>query len=126
MPNEYASRKLHEHNAQVTLMRTNEEENEALGKRIVERIIEGRGRRRSRRTAPVRILFPLRGISGIDAEGASFEGTKEREALLKGINQALESANAPDVTIETVPAHINDEAFAQAAVERLVKFLESR
>ena len=51
VPAPFRDRKLHVHNAQVTLMRTTPEENAAIGRWIVERL--------NRMEGPVRFLLPL-------------------------------------------------------------------
>ena len=55
VPSRFRGRKLHIHNPNVTLMRTTPEENEAIGRFIVERL--------NRMEGPVRFLIPEGGVS---------------------------------------------------------------
>ncbi len=61
VPSRFQGRKLHIHNPNVTLMRTTPEENEAIGRFIVERL--------NRMEGPVRFLIPEGGVSLLDAPG---------------------------------------------------------
>jgi len=107
VPQRYRSRRIHEHNPQVTLVRTTAEENAAMGRWIAERLNRMRG--------PVRFLLPAGGISAIDAPGQPFHDPQADAALF----EALESGLAPggNRRIQRVPAHINDAAFAAALVD---------
>jgi uncharacterized protein (UPF0261 family) len=58
VPPQFHDRKFHKHNAQVTLMRTNVDENRRMGAWIAEKMNQS--------TAPVRILIPEKGVSLID------------------------------------------------------------
>ena len=106
VPAQFADRNLYVHNPQVTLMRTTPEENKAIGRWIVERVncMEG----------PVRFLLPLHGVSTIDAPAKPFHDPKADAALFEAIRDGWQAA-ANRKLIE-VDAHINDPAFAEAAV----------
>jgi uncharacterized protein (UPF0261 family) len=106
VPAKFAGRKFHIHNAQVTLMRTTPDENAAIGTFIVERI--------NRMVGPVRFLLPLRGVSAIDAEGQVFHDPAADAALFQAIRSGWK-ASPRRVRVE-VDAHINDPAFAEAAL----------
>lgn len=106
VPAKYAARQFHVHNAHVTLMRTTPEENRAIGNFIVSRLNQMKG--------PVRFLLPLKGVSAIDAEGQVFHDPDADAALFDTIKQGWQKAENHEL-IE-VDAHINDPAFATAAV----------
>jgi uncharacterized protein (UPF0261 family) len=106
VPVKYRERKLHVHNAHVTLMRTNIDENRRIGAFIVERLNHMRG--------PVRFLLPLKGVSAIDAEGQVFHDAAANAALFDAIRKGWQPA--PHRQLIEVDAHINDTAFAEAAV----------
>jgi uncharacterized protein (UPF0261 family) len=106
VPAKYAGRTFHIHNAHVTLMRTTLEENQAIGAFIVSRL--------NRMKGPVRFLLPLKGISAIDAEGQVFHDPPATAALFDAIRAGWEKSDLRQL-IE-VDAHINDPAFATAAV----------
>jgi uncharacterized protein (UPF0261 family) len=109
VPVKFVGRKFHVHNAFVTLMRTTPEENAQIGKWIVERLNQMQGR--------VRFLLPLRGISAIDAEGKPFYDPVADAALFNAIRKNWQSA--PNRKLIEIDAHINDAAFADAAVAAL-------
>lgn len=100
------SRKIHVHNSSITLVRTNVEENRELGKLLGEKAMKSRS---------FKILFPEKGISGIDCSGGPFEDIAARMALLEGIKNVVD-----DTHIENIPCHINDPQFALKAVEDLL------
>ena len=106
VPPQFGSRNLYVHNAQVTLMRTTAEENAAIGRWIIERVNQMDG--------PVRFLLPLHGVSAIDAPGKPFHDAQADSALFAAIRDAWKSA--PNRQLIEIDAHINDPAFAEAAV----------
>ena len=106
VPAQFEQRKLYVHNPQVTLMRTTPGENAAIGRWIVERL--------NRMEGPVRFLLPLRGVSAIDAPGKPFHDPEADAALFDAIRSGWQAA--PHRTLIEIDTHINDPAFAAAAV----------
>ncbi len=106
VPEKYRDRKFHVHNAHVTLMRTTADENRRIGAFIVERLNQMQG--------PVRFLLPSKGVSAIDAEGQVFHDPEADTALFDAIKQGWQPA--PQRKLIEINAHINDPAFATAAV----------
>jgi uncharacterized protein (UPF0261 family) len=106
VPPQFAGRNLYIHNPQVTLMRTTPDENRAIGAWIVERI--------NRMAGPVRFLLPLQGVSAIDAPGMPFHDPAANHALFYAIRAGWVAA--PNRKLIEIDAHINDPAFAEAAV----------
>jgi uncharacterized protein (UPF0261 family) len=106
VPERFRGRKLHVHNANVTLMRTTSEENAKLGAEI--------GRKLSASKGPVTVLFPLRGVSAIDREGQPFDDSMARKALFSAIRASLRGKKLVELDL-----HINDPAFADAAAREL-------
>ena len=107
VPEKYAGRKFHIHNATVTLMRTTQQENAAIGRWIVERLNLMQG--------PVRFLLPLRGVSAIDVEGTPFHDPQADEALFDAIRTRWKSSTNRQL-IE-IDDHINSPQFAEAVVK---------
>ena len=109
VPDGFRDRLLYVHNPQVTLMRTTPEENVRFGQWI--------GAKLNRMTGPVRFLLPLGGVSLIDVPGQPFHDPDADRALF----EAIEADFEPTATkkLVRVPAAINDEAFAAAAVAAL-------
>jgi uncharacterized protein (UPF0261 family) len=108
VPTKFAKRNLYVHNAQVTLMRTTPEENEAIGQWIVARL--------NQMTGPVRFLIPLGGVSAIDAPGMPFHDPKASAAAFEAIRSGWKKA-ANRKLIE-VDANINDPKFVAEAVKQ--------
>jgi uncharacterized protein (UPF0261 family) len=107
VPSRFHGRKLHSHNPNVTLMRTMPEENEAIGRFIVERL--------NRMEGPVRFLIPEGGVSLLDAPGRPFHDPAADRALFTTIERNFRPAN--DRRLIRLPHNINDAAFARAVVE---------
>ncbi len=106
VPAQFTGRNLYIHNPQVTLMRTTAEENAAIGRWIIDRV--------NRMEGPVRFLLPLHGVSAIDTPGKPFHDPAADHALFAAIRAAW--APAHNRRLIEVEAHINDPAFAEAAV----------
>ncbi len=107
VPWQFASRNFHIHNPHVTLMRTTPGENARIGAWIVERV--------NRMKGPVRFLLPLQGVSAIDAPGQPFHDP-EADAMLFDAIRTGWKASRKHKLIE-LDCHINDAAFADAAVK---------
>ncbi|HLT50410.1 MAG TPA: Tm-1-like ATP-binding domain-containing protein [Arenibacter sp.] len=112
VPQEYGSRQLYSWAPDVTLMRTNIEENKQLGKLLADKLNTAK--------AAVEILLPLQGISQIDRQGQLFYDPEANTALFGSIRE-----NTQDhIPVVEIDAHINDEAFAKALVRHLLKLIE--
>jgi uncharacterized protein (UPF0261 family) len=107
VPVPFRGRKLHAHNAQVTLMRTTAEENRRFARWIAAKL--------NRAEAPFSLLIPEGGVSALDAPGQPFFDPEADAALF----DELESAVEPRLgrTIRRLPMNINDPAFARILVE---------
>src|SRR5205823_8511769 len=79
VPEKFAGRKFHVHNATVTLMRTTPEENAILGEEICRKLAAASG--------PVAVILPLEGVSAIDGAGQPFEDLRARESLYDPIRR---------------------------------------
>ena len=113
VPAKFEGRRFHQHNANVTLMRTTPEENDLLGKEIVEKACAS--------NAPTAILLPLRGVSAIDREGQSFWWPEADQALFQSIRNWI----SPGVRLIEADAHINDPEFARLAADTLLGMLKA-
>ena len=111
VPLEYKSRKLHVHNAQVTLMRTTEEENRRMGEWIAAKLNACEG--------PVRFLIPEGGVSLIDVEGQPFHDPTADAALFDALSRNVKET--PRRRLIRLPYAINDPAFAHALVENFLE-----
>jgi len=107
VPERYRDRLFHQHNDQVTLMRTNVDENHRIGRWIAEKL--------NRWRSPVSLLIPERGLSGLDAPGKPFFDPDADSALFDELEAVV--AQTDDRTIRRLPLHINDPEFAHSLVE---------
>ena len=111
MPQNYQSRLLYEWNPNVTLMRTNVDENRAIGEMIA--------RAANASTGPVAVLIPLQGVSQLDSPGGAFWDPEADGSCFTAIKEHLD----PDIPFIPMDNNINDPAFAEKAVALLLAML---
>ncbi|MGO1759781.1 MAG: Tm-1-like ATP-binding domain-containing protein, partial [Mammaliicoccus vitulinus] len=109
----YEGRNFYKHNPTVTLMRTTVEENKEIGQVIAEKLNLAEDK-----TA---LLLPLKGLSGLDAEGQAFYGPDEDMMLFDTLREEIDHNKVEMIAID---AHVNDEKFALSAAKKLVELLE--
>ena len=109
LPEEHEDRTIYIHNPQVTLLRTNAEENAQLGKILAEKA--------NANSAPTAILNPRKAISIISAVGQAFHDDEADQALFDAIH-----ANAQCEVVD-FDEEINTEVFAQAAAHKLLELI---
>jgi uncharacterized protein (UPF0261 family) len=107
VPPQFRDRKLHVHNAQVTLMRTTPEENRKFARWI--------GAKLNRSSSRLTLLIPEKGVSAIDATGQPFLDPQADEALFTELERIFDQT--AERQIRRLPYHINDPQFAEALVE---------
>ena len=110
VPPKFAERKLHVHNAQVTLMRTNPDENRQFAQWIANKL--------NRSTAPLTLLIPELGVSTIDAVGQPFHDPAADAALFDELTRTIQQTEQRQ--IKRLPLHINDPKFAAALVDEFL------
>jgi uncharacterized protein (UPF0261 family) len=98
----------------ITLMRTTADENAQLGRIFAERA--------SAATGPVAFLFPLRGVSMLDADGDRFCDRVADHAFFDAVRSHVRSG----IPVEEIDANINDAAFAQRAVGLMLELIARR
>ena len=113
VPEKYAGRKIYEHNPANSLVRMTAAESEGLGARLAEKWNKAK--------TEMTVLLPLGGMSMLEAPGKPFEGPDERSALYRSIKEKL--AN-PLVRIRELPYNINDDEFAGAAADELLRLMK--
>ena len=111
VPEKYRDRLLYEWNPNVTLMRTNVEENRKIGEMIARAANES--------TGPVVLLIPLKGVSQLDSPGAAFWDPDANRACFEAIKTNLK----PGIRIIEMDHNINDPEFAGKAVELLLEIM---
>jgi uncharacterized protein (UPF0261 family) len=112
VPEKYRERNLYAWNPNVTLLRTNAEENRTIGAMIAAAANEA--------TAPVAILLPLQGVSMLDSPGGRFWDPDADRACYDAIRASLR----PGIPVIEVDANINDEAFSGRVAQTLLDMLK--
>lgn len=106
IPSKFRDRQFYNHNSNVTLMRTTEQENRQIGTWIGQRLNQCDGE--------VRLMIPERGVSALDIDGGAFFDPAADAALFDALEATIRTT--PRRRIERLPYHINDPEFARAAV----------
>ncbi|HKJ00707.1 MAG TPA: Tm-1-like ATP-binding domain-containing protein [bacterium] len=107
MPEQYAERPYHAHNRLIASVALSPEERRITARAIGDKLAAAHG--------PAHFLLPLRGIEAWDREG---EPAYDPEGLAAFIDEARQAIRPP-VALTEVDAHINDAAFAEAALKVL-------
>jgi uncharacterized protein (UPF0261 family) len=113
VPRRFKGRRFYQHNPDVTLMRTNVEENRKLGKIVAEKLNRSVGR--------VSVFVPLQGVSMIDCEGGPFWWPEADAALFTSIREHLRR----DIPLIELNENINDPGFAESCAKSLLDMMES-
>jgi uncharacterized protein (UPF0261 family) len=104
IPERYADRAFHEHNRLIKSSALNEEERRETAREI--------GARLAKSTAPAHVILPLGGIEEWDKPG---DIAHDPDGLAAFVDE-MRSAICSPVAMTEVNAHINDQAFADAAL----------
>lgn len=112
VPEKYQGRNLYQWNPNVTLMRTNVEENVKMGQMMAAAA--------NAATAPVAILLPLKGVSMLDSPGGQFWDEAADQACYDTIKQNLR----PGISVIEVDHNINDPEFSGKVAETLLEMLK--
>jgi uncharacterized protein (UPF0261 family) len=114
VPDRYKGRNLYQWNPNVTLLRTNVEENVRIGEMIAAAA--------NASTAPVAIVLPLRGVSMLDSSGGDFWDPEADQACYDAIKDNLKSG----VPVIKMDNNVNDPEFAEKVAETLLDMLEQK
>lgn len=112
VPEKYKDRQLYSWAPDVTLMRTNAEENEQLGKILADKINASKG--------PVSVLLPMGGLSKIGAKGEVFYDPEIDGVLFDAIRSHIKKG----IDIIEVENNIDTTAFAAKAVRALLDLMK--
>lgn len=104
IPERFADRPFHEHNRLIKSSALNNEERQETAREV--------GKRLSQSKAPVHVILPNKGIEEWDREGGV---AHDHEGLAVFLAEMRRSITAP-VKLTEIDAHINDPAFADAAL----------
>ncbi len=114
VPDHYRARTLYEWNPEVTLLRTNAEENRQMGAMLAAAANAGQADK-------VSVLIPLGGVSMLDSDGDRFWDPDADQACFDALKNDLRA----DIPITEVDANINDSVFAEKAVALLLEMLRA-
>lgn len=114
VPTHFKGRRFYQHNPQVTLMRTTPDECRQLGEIIADKLNASK--------AAVTVLIPLKGISVISAPGQPFYDAEADRALFETLKAKLRR----DIEVRELDCNINDEPFAEACVQALLKNIATK
>ena len=112
IPDQFHARKLFKHNPQVTLMRTNLEENKELGRIVAEKVNMAPHNRR--------VIIPCLGFSEIDRENGPFGDAEADQGFISSLQQYMDAG----VPFDLLDLHINDEEFAITAAKALEEMMK--
>ncbi|MFN3648179.1 MAG: Tm-1-like ATP-binding domain-containing protein [Armatimonadota bacterium] len=113
VPARFQGRTFYPHNPNVTLMRTDAEENRRLGEIIAGKL--------NASTGPVTVVLPARGVSMIDSPGGPFWSPEADGALYAALKAGLN----PNVEVVELDCNINDPIFAETCAETLLRQLST-
>jgi len=112
VPERYKGRVLYKWNPNVTLMRTDVQENIKMGEMIAAAA--------NAATAPVAVLLPLKGVSQLDSPGGAFWDPEADRACYDAIKTNLK----PGIPVIEMDYNINDPEFAGKCAQTLLDMLK--
>ncbi|MBB3995691.1 uncharacterized protein (UPF0261 family) [Sulfitobacter undariae] len=104
IPAAYADRPFHAHNRLIKSAALSGEERRGVAREMAQRLAGGKG--------PAHVLMPIQGIEEWDKEGGP---AHDPEALAAMVDEMTKAVQAP-VGLSLLDCHINDQAFADAAL----------
>ena len=107
----FPGRPYHVHNAAITVVRTQQNEIEALAKIIGELCNQAQG--------PWKILVPMKGFSAFDHPNGPLHDPAAPLLFVKMLEKNLDN----QANLKTLPWHINDPEFARAIIEAQQKLI---
>jgi uncharacterized protein (UPF0261 family) len=113
VPAQFRDRRLYEHNASVTLMRTSADECRELGRILAAKL--------NASTGPTAVFIPHGGISMLDVPGGAFHDPAADAALVRALLADLD----PRFEVIDRPVDINDPSFGPEMADRLDELLRA-
>jgi uncharacterized protein (UPF0261 family) len=111
IPAKYQDRLVYKWNPNVTLMRTNIEENQRMGELFAEKLNLAKG--------PVKVFIPMGGFSEVDYPEKPFWWPEANQAFVEALKKNLR----PDIPVEISEKDVNDPEFSGKVAEQLLEFL---
>jgi uncharacterized protein (UPF0261 family) len=113
VPEKYAERLFYEWAPNITLMRTNLEENEEMGRIFARKLNTSNG--------PVAVYVPMGGFSQIDAPGKPFWWPEANQAFVDGLKSELN----PEIPVVLSDKNVNDPEFSGQVARKLLEMLST-
>lgn len=117
VPAHFTKRLLHEHNPDITLMRTSIDECRALGKQIAEKL-----RTHVRNPKMAQVFIPYGGISMLSTKGGPYYDEAADQALFDAI---IEGLGGSIIAVVKDGRAINDDGFSIDMAKALMEFMEN-
>jgi uncharacterized protein (UPF0261 family) len=111
VPARYKGRLFYQWNPNVTLMRTNVQENTRMGEIFAEKLNAAIG--------PLVVMIPMGGFSEMDCPGQPFWCPEADQAFLGALRKNLRS----DIPLEVSGKPVNDPEFSSRTAERLLELI---
>jgi uncharacterized protein (UPF0261 family) len=110
LPMEFAERQCYSYTPNITLMRTNPEENEHIGHWLAQQLNQSEG--------PIRLLIPEKGFSALSTEGQPFHDPEADTALIETLKAHFEPS--PNRQLISLPYALTEAEFSQALLENFI------
>ena len=114
VPDKYSQRLFYKWNPNVTLMRTNIEENRRMGQIFAEKLNGAKGR--------VSVFIPLGGFSEIDFPEKPFWWPDANQAFVDALREGLR----PDIPVEISDKDVNNPEFSSRVARKLLELLKNQ
>jgi len=111
IPKKFDGRKFYGHTPEVTVMRTNIEENKKLGEIMAEKLNNSRG--------SIIVIIPKKGFSALDKIGEVFYDLDCDLALIQSLKENLDRR----INLIEIDCHINDTEFAEQVVKEFLNII---
>jgi uncharacterized protein (UPF0261 family) len=111
---EYSGRNVYRHSPAIYLVRVKKEEMEKLGKVFARKLNASKG--------SVEIVFPLKGLSQVNAKGKALYDPEADNAFLESLKKNINK----HIPIHVLDKHVNDRSFAEFAAERLIALTQNK
>ncbi|OMO84479.1 hypothetical protein COLO4_22029 [Corchorus olitorius] len=111
IPSQFQQRKIHVHNAQVSLMRSTVDENKKIAAFIADKL--------NKSSSKIHVCLPEKGVSALDASGMPFYDAEATGTLINELKRLIQINE--DRQVKVYPHHINDPEFADALVDSFLK-----
>lgn len=111
IPERFRHHHVHPHGPSIFSLRTKKREMEEIAEVIAKKL--------NRASGPTAVILPLKGLSFLDLVDKGFVDQEANFAFFKTLKRNLK----PEIEVKEVNAHVNDDLFAEEAVEMLYRLM---